>query len=310
VTKFHHDDNIRLISTIDFFYPLVENPYLQGRIGCANVLSDIYAMGTPRVDHMLMVLAVSLEMNAKEREVITREMIRGFNDTCTEAGTLITGGQSILGPWPIIGGVANTVVKSDEYLTPNNAKEGDVIVLTKPLGTQVSVNLKEWKSKKNDKYTKSKDFVTDSEIEEIYKLSIQSMGKLNRNAATLVQKYKAGACTDVTGFGILGHLRNLAEAQKDRNLELRVNSLPVIKKTDAINSNIMDFNLLKGLSPETSGGLMLMINEKHVDGFQQDLKNQFGENSWVIGEVRRSESKTNAVLAESPEIIQVDSVFL
>mmetsp|Transcript_24851 Transcript_24851/g.28543 ORF Transcript_24851/g.28543 Transcript_24851/m.28543 type:complete len:268 (-) Transcript_24851:267-1070(-) len=267
-------------------------------------------MGTPRVDHMLMVLAVSLEMNAKEREVITREMIRGFNDTCTEAGTLITGGQSILGPWPIIGGVANTVVKSDEYLTPNNAKEGDVIVLTKPLGTQVSVNLKEWKSKKNDKYTKSKDFVTDSEIEEIYKLSIQSMGKLNRNAATLVQKYKAGACTDVTGFGILGHLRNLAEAQKDRNLELRVNSLPVIKKTDAINSNIMDFNLLKGLSPETSGGLMLMINEKHVDGFQQDLKNQFGENSWVIGEVRRSESKTNAVLAESPEIIQVDSVFL
>lgn len=103
------------MSTIDFFYPLVDNPYLQGRIGCANVLSDIYAMGTSRVDHMLMVLAVSLDMDAKEREVITREIIKGFNDTAQEAGTFITGGQSILNPWPIIGGVANSVVKNGMF---------------------------------------------------------------------------------------------------------------------------------------------------------------------------------------------------
>ena len=90
----------------------MEDPYLQGRIGCANVLSDIYAMGTSRVDHLLMVLAVSLDMTDKEKEVITREMIRGFNDTAAEAGSAITGGQSILNPWPIIGGVANTVVKN------------------------------------------------------------------------------------------------------------------------------------------------------------------------------------------------------
>jgi selenide, water dikinase len=111
VTPFYHDENINLVSTTDFFYPLVENPYLQGRIGCANVLSDIYAMGISRVDHMLMVLAVSMDMDAKEREVITREMIKGFNDTAAEAGTKITGGQSILNPWPIIGGIANTVVR-------------------------------------------------------------------------------------------------------------------------------------------------------------------------------------------------------
>ena len=82
-------------------------------------------------------------MNAKEREIITREMIRGFIDTCTEAGTLVTGGKSVLGPWPIIGGVANTVVRKEEYLTPNSAKECDIILLTKSLGTQVCVNLKE-----------------------------------------------------------------------------------------------------------------------------------------------------------------------
>ncbi len=267
-------------------------------------------MGTPRIDHVLMVLAVSLEMNAKEREVITREMIKGFNDTCTEAGTLVTGGQSVLGPWPIIGGVANTVVRKDEYLTPNSAKEGDIIILTKPLGTQVCVNLKEWKTTKNEKYyEKAKGFVSDNEIEEMYKLSIQSMCKLNRNAATLVQKYKAGACTDVTGFGILGHLQNLANAQIDRNLELKIHSLPVIHKTDLIHKNVRNFTLTEGYSPETSGGLMTIINERFVNKFQEDLRNEFGENSWIIGEVKRSSSVSKAVMSETPEIIQVDSIF-
>lgn len=267
-------------------------------------------MGTSRIDHVLMVLAVSLDMNAIEREVVTREMIKGFNDTCTEAGTLVTGGQSILGPWPMIGGVANTVVRKDEYLTPNNAKEGDIIVLTKPLGTQVCSNLKEWKSTKNEKwYNKSTELVTFEESEEMYKLAIESMSKLNKNAATLVSKYRAGACTDVTGFGILGHLKNLADAQTDRNLELKIHTLPVIKKTDLLNKHTRNFKLTEGYSPETSGGLMAFLKEKDVSKFQDDLRNQFGENSWVVGEVKRSESPTNAVISENPNIIQVDSIY-
>lgn len=72
VTKMRGNDNINLISTTDFFYPLVEDPYLQGRIACANVVSDIYAMGIDRIDHMLMVLAISLRMTGKEREIITK----------------------------------------------------------------------------------------------------------------------------------------------------------------------------------------------------------------------------------------------
>lgn len=99
----------KLISTTDFFYPLVEDPYMQGRISCCNVLSDIYAMGISRVDHMLMILGISLQMQENDREVITREMMRGFNDCAVEAGTAITGGQSIMNPWPMIGGVANVM---------------------------------------------------------------------------------------------------------------------------------------------------------------------------------------------------------
>ena len=99
----------RLISTTDFFYPLIEDPYLQGRLACCNVLSDIYAMGIPRIDHMLMILGISLQMREKDREIVTREMIRGFDDCAKEAGTKVTGGQSIMNPWPMIGGVANVM---------------------------------------------------------------------------------------------------------------------------------------------------------------------------------------------------------
>ena len=138
-----HLESTRLISTTDFFYPLVEDPYIQGRISCCNVLSDIYAMGISRVDHMLMVLGVSLMMNTKEREVITREMICGFDDCAKEAGTKVTGGQSIMNPWPIIGGVANVVCQENEFIRPNFGHEGDILILTKPLGTQPAVNLKQ-----------------------------------------------------------------------------------------------------------------------------------------------------------------------
>lgn len=112
-------DMVQLISTTDFFYPLVEDPYIQGRVACANVLSDVYAMGIDRVDHMLMVLGISLDMKEDEREIVTREMIKGFNDCALEAETLITGGQSIMNPWPIIGGVANVVCHESEYVKVN-----------------------------------------------------------------------------------------------------------------------------------------------------------------------------------------------
>jgi selenide,water dikinase len=141
--------NIHLISTTDFFYPLVEDPYLQGRVACANVISDVYAMGIDRIDHLLMVLAVSLQMEEKEREIVTRSMIQGFNDCATEAGTMVTGGQSIMNPWPIIGGVANVTCEAHEYQKVNQGKPGDILVLTKPLGTQPAVNLNEWIIKKD-----------------------------------------------------------------------------------------------------------------------------------------------------------------
>lgn len=107
---------LSLVQTTDFFYPLVEDPYMQGKIACANVLSDLYAMGVSDCDNMLMLLGVSTDMTAKEREVVTTLMIKGFDDLAKEAGTSVNGGQTVLNPWYIVGGVATSVVSSTEFI--------------------------------------------------------------------------------------------------------------------------------------------------------------------------------------------------
>lgn len=128
-----------LVQTTDFFYPLVDDPYMMGKIACANVLSDLYAMGVTECDNMLMLLGVSTKMTEKERDVVIPLIMRGFKDSALEAGTTVTGGQTVVNPWCTIGGVATTVCQPNEYIVPDNAVVGDVLVLTKPLGTQVRI---------------------------------------------------------------------------------------------------------------------------------------------------------------------------
>jgi selenide,water dikinase len=110
-----------------------------------------------------------------------------------------------MNPWPIIGGVANVVCQEDEYIRPYHGKAGDIIVLTKPLGTQVAVNLHEWRILKNEKWIKSSAYLSESEALETYYLSMESMAHLNMNTARLMMKYKSNGATDITGFGLLGH---------------------------------------------------------------------------------------------------------
>ena len=133
------------ITTTDFFFPLVEDPYLQGRIGCCNVLSDLYAMGVTDCDRctrlfapsvasphlilrrsMLMLVAASLDMPQETRLVCTGHMMRGFNDVAVAAGSKVVGGQTVHNPWPIIGGVAQAIVSDSEFILPELGQAGDV----------------------------------------------------------------------------------------------------------------------------------------------------------------------------------------
>ena len=120
----------------------------------------------------------------------------------------------MLNPWPVIGGVANVVCHESEYMKVNRGEPGDKLVLTKPLGTQVAVNLNEWLIEEDEKWTqKSSKFFTNERAKEAYFMAVESMGTLNKNAATLMSRHGCHGATDITGFGIRGHAQNLCSVQ-------------------------------------------------------------------------------------------------
>lgn len=296
-------ENYKQISTCDFFYPLISDPYLQGKIAVANVLSDVYAMGVSHIDNVLMILGVSKMMNEKEREVVTREMIRGFNDHCIEADTKVTGGQSVMNPWPMIGGTAISVVKEEDIIFPSNIKVNDHLILTKPLGTQVAVNAIEWMNKKNDNYKKALEVgLSDNDIKEMFNVAVESMIRLNKKAASIMKKYNAHGATDITGFGFLGHARNLVQAQKS-NMEFVIERLPLIRHAEKINKEVYDFELTDGWSAETSGGLLIAIDPNYSKEFINEMINS-GEDAWIVGFVKESEEK-KVTLLSNLEVISV-----
>ena len=188
------------ISTTDFFFPLVDSPYMQGRIGAANVLSDLYAEGVEHCDFMLMLLAASRDMGRIQQTICTREMIRGFRDACDEADVPITGGQTVLNPWPIIGGVATSIVAEGEFVKSDGAQVGDVLVLTKALGTQIAANVHQWRKEDHRFWKKcvEKDILTIEDAEDMMHQAVISMARLNRNGGRLMTKHNAHACTDGT----------------------------------------------------------------------------------------------------------------
>jgi len=275
-----------IISTTDFFYPNVQNPYNQGKVACANVLSDMYALGVVDVDNVLMLLASSSNIkNVEDRNIVTRQFIKGFDDTCREADTQVSGGQTVVNPWPIIGGVAKSMCRETDFILPVNGVVGDVIVLTKPLGTQLAVNIRQWISSPDiSKFDSVKDVITKEEGRRAFLFAERSMMRLNRTAAKLMHKYGAHAATDITGFGIIGHADNLCKNQK-ANVSFVIHTLPIIRGIYAVARKRPGFRLLEGFSAETSGGLFVLLPKDRALLFCQELEAIDRCSAWIIGDV-------------------------
>jgi selenide,water dikinase len=184
-------DELAIVTTVDFFTPIVDDPFDFGRIAATNAVSDIYAMGATPVTALNLV-AFSLEQLGEE---VLLEILRGAAQVAADAGLAILGGHSIEDPEPKFGWAVTGVVAPDDVLTNAGARAGDALVLTKPLGSgAVSTAVKRG--------------VPGAPIE----LAVEVMTTLNRDAGAAAREAGAHAVTDVTGFGLLGHLHELAAA--------------------------------------------------------------------------------------------------
>lgn len=292
-----------LIQTTDFFYPLVDDPYLMGRITCANVLSDLYAMGVADCDNMLILLGIPKDISDKERDVVVTNFLNGFKDTATEVGTIIRGGQTVRCPWLLLGGVATSVCYAHEMAKIDEARPGDVLLLTKALGSQVAVNSYEWLKSGNERITQLE--LDEARIVRAYQQATEQMCRLNRNAARMTLKYGTHASTDVTGFGILGHADTLAKAQK-AEVQFVIHTLPIIEYVPEIAAAIGNgFNLFTGNCAETSGGLLIAVEKEKAELLCRELEQLDGFPVWMIGNV--VSGPRSAIIAGDAEILCVSS---
>uniref|UniRef100_A0A1I8G7V3 Selenide, water dikinase n=1 Tax=Macrostomum lignano TaxID=282301 RepID=A0A1I8G7V3_9PLAT len=275
-----------------------------GRITCANVLSDLYAMGVTECDNMLMLLGVSNKLSTDEKEIVVKLIMQGFRDCALEAGTSIQGGQTVVNPWMVIGGVATSVCLPSEYCQPDGAVPGDVLVLTKALGTQVAVNVHQWLIEQSDRWRQVSTVLTEQQARQAYQSATRQMARLNRT-----RPYNAHACTDVTGFGLLGHANNLAACQK-ADVSMVVHNLPIIAGMAAASAHLGGaFGLLRGTSAETSGGLLVAMSRtdaaEYCKALEATSSSDGGGAAWIVGVVEAG--SRSAVIADKPRIIEVNA---
>ena len=217
-----------------------------------------------------MILGVSTQMTEIEKDVCTTLMIQGFVEAAQQAKTQVGGGQTVYNMWPMMGGTAISVIDDNNFVMPNNAEPGDAIILTKPLGARLAINAMQWLKTDKVKREKILQDATESELVEAFYRAEEQMATLSLVGARLIQKYRAHACTDVTGFGILGHAKYLAQAQK-KKVDFVLNRFPVYKNLIKIEHKVQDFKLMDGYAAETSGGLMICIPKNLVQKFMKEL---------------------------------------
>lgn len=290
------NEELALVQTTDFFPPIVDDPYLFGAIAATNALSDVYAMGgEPKL--ALNIMCVTESMDKK----VVQEILRGGYDKAYEAGAIITGGHTIQGPEPIYGLAVSGFVHPKKVLTNSNAKEGDVLILTKPLGVGIITT------------AAKADMVEKSLLDKIYK----QMSTLNKTARDIMVKYDVHSCTDVTGFSLLGHSYEMASGS-DKSICLDSKRIPYHKEaydlaamgmlpggmyrnmnyasTGVVFAEGMDENLANiYYDPQTSGGLLMAISQKDADMCLKELQEVIPESA-VIGYVERKKEKSIYVM--------------
>jgi len=279
------DDQQAIISTIDFFPPVVDDPYSFGAIAAANALSDIYAMG----GRPLMAINLAAFPDNLDRNILS-EILRGGAEKVKEAGAVIAGGHTVTDKEPKYGLAVTGIIHPDHIVTKGGAKPGDQLILTKQLGTGViTTALKQGLVDEND-----------------VKSAIHGMSRLNKNVSELAVQYCYHAMTDITGYGLLGHshemahlgnvdfhiefrtLKWLAGAQKYAEQDIFPGGMhrnkEYFQKWISFDGAISDVyqNLL--FDPQTSGGLLIAVAPEVAEVLYTSL-NDMGELASIIGHV-------------------------
>jgi selenide,water dikinase len=274
-------EDLAVINTVDFFTPIVDDPFDFGRISAANAISDVYAMGGKPI-FANAILSWPVEKLAPD---LAAKVLEGAKSICKQAGIELAGGHSIAAKDPIFGLSVNGIIHPRKIKTNAGAKSGDVIFLTKPIGIGVlATALKRQKI-----------------LEKDYLSLLDTACRLNSVGAVLGNHEEVHAMTDVTGFGLLGHLIEMAEGA-GLSAQLELGMVPLIdgiqeyinqfifpdntyRNWNAFNAKtngVKGMDLVKLCDPQTSGGLLIAISQENQNWFLDTMKLE-NQPVWEIG---------------------------
>ncbi len=281
------NDEVALVQTVDFFTPIVDDPFTFGQIAVANALSDVYAMGGTPLTGMNL---VAFPIKTLSPSILKKILLGGLSKM-KEADVALVGGHSIEDPEIKYGLAVTGTVHPNKILTNAKAEAGDKLVLTKPLGTGIiSTALKARMAS-----------------EEAIRKSVESMGTLNRTASEWMRKFGAHACTDITGFGFIGHALEMAIASQV-GMVIQSRAVPVFPEAmeyakiglipggaysnrDFFSCRVDVHSSVPALlvdlfyDPQTSGGLLISLPSGEADELAATLKKEKNIDSWVVGQV-------------------------
>lgn len=283
---FRITDDLALVQTVDFFTPIVDDPYSFGQIAAANALSDIYAMGGKP---LTVLNIVAFPIRTLDKQVLA-DILRGAGDKVAEAGATLVGGHSIDDNEPKFGLAVTGLIHPAKIRTNAGAKAGDKLILTKPIGVGILTT-----ALKNSQ-------LSEEEISQVTKI----MATLNKAAAETMAPYDVHACTDVTGFGLLGHASEMA---KGSNVGICIvqSQVPVLPRVRDLaeagfvpNGTKNNFAYLQGsvtfadeidqigqwilCDAVTSGGLLIAVDGEHAQNLLADLLTA-GVEACLIGDI-------------------------
>jgi len=266
-------DDLATVTHLDVITPITDDPYVQGKIAACNAASDVYSKGATDIISALVILGVPSDI---PKQILT-DLMRGFRDFCAQVSAPIAGGHTMQSEMPFMGGAITAVQRLDKLVYNSGAKAGDVLVLTKLLGMGPIMAIA---SARGEKKGKALQALGERGLKEAVDRAVGQMTTPNRAAAQAMVEARANACTDVTGFGLLGHAEMMAKAS---GVRIRLNRLPVIRGAVEI-SSITGQKLASGRVPETSGGLLISMPRDRVGDLLERLKAQ-GVNGIEVGSV-------------------------
>ena len=293
--------DIVIVKNIDIFTPIIDEPEIMGEIAAANVTNDVFALNVPEISGMLVFLGMKKNMPMHIAEGILVG-IRNFIEN--KIGSKVLGGHTIYSEWPLVGGEASGFINKDKVIKKNYVKEGDTLILTKPVGNQAIMAA--YRLQKNNP-----DLLMAFSKEEIDKsidLAIEYMTMPLQSVVKAIHSYEdisfVHSMTDVSGFGLSGHIKEMLQNSK---LSAYIKKVPIFKLTKELAYEFgYKFDDLE--MPETSGGMLLSVDHEYAEEFSERLNNEFHVSNWIIGEIDNINEPRHVCISKNVEYVEITDI--